>query len=83
MNIIKQLDQFDIESVYFCDPIKNNIVTDGTFIRILYSNKLFILNGIYLLMSFQNLSIDKYYNKFRCNFDTNNHKELIEKIRII
>lgn len=83
MNIIKQINQFDIDNVYFCDPIKNNIVVDGTFIRILYSNKLFILNGIYLLISFQNLSIEKYYNKFRCNFDTNNHKDLIEKIRII
>jgi hypothetical protein len=83
MNIIKQLNQFNIDSVYFCDPIKNNIVSDGTFVRIIYSNKLFMLNGIYLLIPFQNLIIEKYYNKFRCNYDINLHKELIEKIKCI
>jgi hypothetical protein len=83
MNIVKRLNQFDIDNVYFCDPIKNNIVTDGTFIRILYSNKLFMLNGIYLLIIFHNLTIEKYYNKFRCNFDINLHKEIINQIKLI
>ena len=83
MNIVKRLNQFDIDNVYFCDPIKNNIVTDGTFIRILYSNKLFMLNGIYLLIIFNNLTIEKYYNKFRCNFDINLHKEIINQIKLI
>jgi hypothetical protein len=83
MNIVKRLNQFDIDNVYFCDPIKNNIVTDGTFIRILYSNKLFMLNGIYLLIIFHNLTIEKYYNKFRCNFDINLHKEIINQLKLI
>jgi len=83
MNIIKQINQFNIDNVYFCDPIKNNIVTDGTFIRILYSNNLFMLNGIYLLIPFQNLNIEKYYNKFRCNFDINNHRDLIDHLKLI
>lgn len=83
MNIIKRINQFNIDNVYFCDPIKNNIVTDGTFIRILYSNKLFMLNGIYLLIPFQNLNIEKYYNKFRCNFDISNHRDLIDSLKLI
>lgn len=83
MNIIKQINQFNIDNVYFCDPIKNNIVTDGTFIRILYSNNLFMLNGIYLLIPFQNLNIEKYYNKFRCNFDISNHRDLIDNLKLI
>ena len=83
MNIIKQLNQFDIDNVYFCEPIKNNIMTDGIFIRIIYSNNFFILNGIYLLIPFQNLTIEKYYNKFRCNFDILLHKEMINQIKVI
>jgi len=83
MNIVKKIDQFNKDFVYFCDPIKNNIMTDGVFIRILYSNDMFIMNGIYLMISFQNVSIEKYYNKYRCNFDINIHKETIDKIKII
>jgi hypothetical protein len=83
MNIIKKINQFDIDNVYFCDAIKNNIMNDGLFIRILYSNNLFMLNGVYLLITFQNLNIEKYYNKFRCNFDISLHKDLIDKIKQI
>ena len=83
MNIVKKIDQFNKDFVYFCDPIKNNIMTDGVFIRILYSNDIFVMNGIYLMISFQNVSIEKYYNKYRCNFDINFHKEIIDKIKLI
>ena len=48
MNIIKTIEQYKEEHVYFCDPIKNNIMNEGNFIRIIYSSPFFILNGIYL-----------------------------------
>jgi hypothetical protein len=83
MNIIKKLEQFNKDYIYFCEPIKNNIINDGTFIRILYSNELFVMNGIYLSIFFQNLTIEKYYNKYKCNFDTFIHKDLIDKMRQI
>jgi hypothetical protein len=83
MNIVKKIDQYNKDFIYFCDPIKNNIMTDGTFIRILYSNEIFVMNGIYLMIPFQNVFIEKYYNKYRCNFDIHLHKELIEKIKWI
>lgn len=83
MNIAKKIDQFNKDFIYFCDPIRNNIMTDSMFIRILYSNNVFVMNGIYLIISFQNISVEKYYNKYRCNFDINSHKELIDKIQSI
>ena len=83
MNIVKKIDQYNKDFIYFCDPIKNNIMTDGTFIRILYSNEIFVMNGIYLMIPFQNVFIEKYYNKYRCTFDIHSHKELIEKIKWI
>ena len=58
-------------------------MTDSMFIRILYSNNVFVMNGIYLIISFQNISVEKYYNKYRCNFDIPSHKELIHKIQSI
>lgn len=83
MNIVKNIEQYNEDCVYFCDPIKNNIMNSGNFIRIIYSNSLFTLNGIYLLININYTSVDKYYNKYKFTFDYENHKNTIEKIRNI
>ena len=83
MNIVKNLEQYDENCIFFCEPIKNNIIHDGNFIRIIYSNSLFILNGIYIAFSINSINIDNYYNKYKIIFDTNIHKDIIESIRII
>ena len=58
-------------------------MNNGNFIRIIYSTSFFILNGIYISIQINYTSVDKYYNKFKCSFDTNQYKELIEKLKII
>ena len=57
MNIAKQLDQYNENYIYFCEPIKNNIMNEGTFIRILYSSPLLVLNGVYLLFNLISLLV--------------------------
>jgi len=83
MNIVKNIDQYNEDCVYFYEPIKNNIMNNGNFIRIIYSTSLFVLNGIYINININYLSIDKYYNKYKCSFDTNQYRDLIDKLRII
>jgi hypothetical protein len=83
MNIVKSIDQYNEDNVYFCDPIKNNIMVEGNFIRILYSTPIFILNGVYLSISINQLTIEKYFNKYKCSFDINSHINIINKIRVI
>lgn len=83
MNIVKTFEQYNNDFVYFCEPIKNNIMNDGNFIRIIYSTPFFVLNGIYLFINISNTVIEKYYNKYKCSFDVDKHKEIIENVRII
>lgn len=83
MNIVKTLDQYDENYIYFCDPIKNNVMNDGNFIRILYSTPSFVLNGIYLLVRLNDVVVERYYNKYKCTFNINVHRELIENIKTI
>ena len=40
MNLVIRTDQYDDNCIYFCEPIKNNIMNEGNFIRILYTNSL-------------------------------------------
>jgi hypothetical protein len=79
------IEQFNNNYVYFSEPIKNNIICDGIFIRIFYSNELVSLNSIYLLITLNDILCEKYYNKYKCFFNVNDvyHKNIIEKIKII
>ena len=83
MNLVKTIEQFNIENVYFCEPIKNNIMNEGNFIRIIYSTSLFVLNGIYIGITINYTNVDKYYNKFRCSFDVSQYKDIISDIQTI
>jgi hypothetical protein len=83
MNIVKRLDQYDENNVYFCEPIKNNVMCDGNFIRILYSTHHMVLNGVYLLIQINDIVLEKYYSKCKCIFNVNTHSELINNLRSI
>lgn len=83
MNIVKTLEQYNTNYVYFLDPIKNNIMNDGNFIRIMYSNNIFMLNGIFLLVNIGNIITEKYYNKIKCIFDVSEYALLIQKIKCV
>jgi hypothetical protein len=83
MNLIKTIEQYNDNNLIFCEPIKNNIMNDGNFIRILYSTNVMVLNGIYLLINLSDISCEKYYNKFKCTFNISNNKELIDNLKLI
>lgn len=81
MNIAKQLEQFNINNVYFTDAIKNTVMDNGEFIRVIYSTPNMALNGISLLVKISNLQIEKYYNKLKCIFNITSNRETIDKIK--
>ncbi len=83
MNLVSRIEQYNDNNIIFCEPIKNNIMNDGNFIRILYSTNIMSLNGLYLLVNLTDISCEKYYNKFKCTFNISNHKDLIENLKSI
>lgn len=83
MNIVIRFDQYDEKCVYFCEPIKNNIMNDGNFIRILYTTSQVVLNGIYILIKLNDILCEKYYNKYKCNFDVEQHNDIIDNLKTI
>jgi hypothetical protein len=83
MNIVKSVEQFDNNNIFFCEPIKNNIMNDGNFIRILYSNNYMTLNGVFIYINLSNITIEKQFNKVKCIFNVATYKKLIEDIKNI
>jgi len=80
MNIVLNMKQFDINNIYFCDPIKNNVVNEGIFIRLIYSTDFFVTNGINLFLPLYDVVVEKFYNKYKCTFNLINNKNIIENI---
>ena len=83
MNIVIRIDQYDENCIYFCEPIKNNVMNEGNFIRILYANSSVTLNGVYILIKLNDIVCEKYYNKYKCAFDILNHAEIVSNVKNI
>lgn len=83
MNLVKSIEQFNDNNIFLSEPIKNNIINDGNFIRIMYSNDIISFNGIYILVNLKNVICEKFYNKYKYSFDINDNKETINGLKII
>jgi len=80
MSILQTIDQYEDDNVYFCDSIKNNVMTNGYFIRILYCMPICTMNGIYLHVDFNEVTYEKYYQKYKCYFDIEKCTNMLNKI---
>ena len=54
MNIALSTKDLGTDDIFFLEPIKNIIINNSKFIRIIYSNNLLTMNGIYLICNIDN-----------------------------
>lgn len=69
MNIAYKLEQLSLQNLFFMDS-KKNIIMDGKFTKVLYSDDLLTTNGVSIVIPFHNTSLDKTYNKTMLKFQT-------------
>jgi len=81
MNLIIELNNIKLENIIFLD-IKENIIMEGNFTKIIYSNEFFVMNGFYIDLSLNNYFIEKIMNKdyFRFNTFSPNNINVIKEI---
>ena len=72
--------QYDKINILYSEKTKNNILNNGYFYRIYFSNHHFTTNGVYILLNFKNIKIDKYFDKIKCIIDKTINKNIIEFI---
>jgi len=84
MSLLLQLNQYNIQDVVFLEPTRNKIIQHSNFIKILYSNTLFTMNGIYIYfpLPFHNIQPIQQ-NKWKYYFNYNQNKTLIKRIQKI
>ena len=76
MNVILSLDDISIHNIHFQESVKNTIMEGSDFIRIIYSNELFSLNGVYIDFELDTAYIEKYFNKYKHNLNKISEKNI-------
>lgn len=74
MIICNTIDKFDIYYFHNCEPIKNSIIQNGKFYRLLYSSKNFTMNNIYCILNYNSITCEKMDNhkyKYKVTFSPN------------
>lgn len=80
--IAENFDKMDTKNIFIMQPIKNTLINHGLFYKLLYSNNLFTLNGIYIKFKLDDINFLNgrlFYNMNINNIDIINKLEAIEK----
>tara|TARA_B000000557_G_C20536852_1_gene343073 strand:+ start:195 stop:566 length:372 start_codon:yes stop_codon:yes gene_type:complete len=48
MNLVIDESKYNLNNLFFYEPVKNTVMDESNFIRIIYSDENIILNGLYL-----------------------------------
>jgi hypothetical protein len=83
MNIAIQINQLLMTNIFFFERIKNTVMEDSYFIRFLYSNSLFSLNGIYVVITLKISALELFYNKYKCFFREIDNRETIKHLILL
>tara|TARA_B100001027_G_C16161147_1_gene282635 strand:- start:99 stop:587 length:489 start_codon:yes stop_codon:yes gene_type:complete len=57
----------NLNNIICFEKIKNNIMNNSYFHKLVYSDELSSFNGIFFTFKMKNITIDKYFNKLKCS----------------
>ena len=83
MNIVIDIDEFNKDYIFLQEPVKNNIIDDSKFIRLIYSNNIFAVNTVYIVFNLQIINIENYFNKHKFLFNVKQNTKLINQLKSI
>lgn len=61
MNIALKTNQYSIHNTYLLEK-RNNVIVEGSFSKILFSNQFFTMNGIYFYLNLQEFDLKNHLN---------------------
>lgn len=79
-SLAMHIEQFNIDNLYFSQPVKNNIINQGYFYRLQYSNDIITINCLQFILPMSNTTLVKYFNKYKCIFNDNNN-DIVKKLQ--
>uniref|UniRef100_A0A6C0C3Z7 Uncharacterized protein n=1 Tax=viral metagenome TaxID=1070528 RepID=A0A6C0C3Z7_9ZZZZ len=81
MFLITRPKDFNKNFLMLSDKTKNNVMNDGYFYRLYYSDEYSTSKGLFLGFELNQVTIEKYFNKLKCSFNQNENSDIIEFIK--
>ena len=83
MNVALNKEDFNINYIFYQNPITNTVMENANFIRIIYSNELITINGIFIKINMKINNVEAFYNKYKCIFNATDNTETTNTIKEI
>jgi hypothetical protein len=80
MYVVLGLDDIKNNNLFYQEKVKNTVMDNSNFIRLVYSNELFILNGVFITFKLALNTVERSFNKYKCVFDATQNQEIVSKI---
>ena len=80
MNIIINIDDFEPNNIFYQTPVKNTIMDNSNFIRLIYSTDYYTLNNLLIEVTFNTDKVIRYFEKYVYDFKKLKNEEIINKI---
>tara|TARA_B110000211_G_C13985693_1_gene511606 strand:+ start:158 stop:661 length:504 start_codon:yes stop_codon:yes gene_type:complete len=74
--IAENINDLDTNSIIICDPIKNSVMQYSNFHKIVFSNELISLNGLYIVFDLKKV----HHGREKLVFNLADNKEVVDKI---
>ena len=78
MNVLVNHTKLDIQNIFFMDT-KTNIIMDGNFTKMVYSNSIFSSTAVFLSFPIRCSNILRLPNKYMLTFEIDVNKDFIQK----
>lgn len=80
-SLLLPLNKYQIQNTIFLEPTRNKIINNSFFIKILYSNSLFTMNGVYLYIPLEIDNIKTLHNnKYKYFFNYKKNTNVIQDL---
>ena len=73
--IAENINSLDTNSIIICDPIKNSVMQYSNFHKIVFSNELISLNGLYIVFDLKKV----HHGREKLVFNLADNKEVVDK----
>jgi hypothetical protein len=79
MNLLLHANDITLSQIYFLEK-KTNIIMDGVFTKIVYSNNCMSMNGLYIDFPIINITTNRIHSKSIIHIDIASNKDIIQKM---
>tara|TARA_B100001059_G_scaffold120673_1_gene120804 strand:+ start:2309 stop:2770 length:462 start_codon:yes stop_codon:yes gene_type:complete len=80
INLFTTINRIELNNIFFQTPIKNTVIDNSLFIRIIYSTQNLVLNGIFMIIPLNICFVEKIYNKYKCSYNIGDNHNIISEI---